>query len=344
MTATTMTAARWTAPDSVDVTQVPTPEVPEGWALVKVAYNGVCGTDLSILHGLHPRAAAPLILGHEMSGWVEAAGATGPPAGTLVVVEPLITCGECRACRDGSTHVCRRLGLFGIDAPGAMAQYVALPPEVLHVVPDGVDARAATLAEPLAVAVHAVDLSGMTAGDTVAVYGAGPIGVLTALVARHAGAAHVVVTEPSAWRREVAAGLGFTVVAPDSTMAETLAPLTGGEGADTTFDSAAHPTVAAELAATTRVRGRIGVVGVYKQPTAIDLQAICFKEQTVVGVRVYTSADVTRAVELIADGLLAQFPTRAFALDDVAAALDAAAAGEDCLKVLITPLPGEADS
>ncbi|WP_421734305.1 zinc-dependent alcohol dehydrogenase [Cellulomonas sp.] len=342
----TMTAARWLAADTVEVTQVPVPEVPEGWALVKIAYDGVCGTDLSILHGKHPRATAPLILGHEMSGWVETAGATGPPAGTLVVVEPLISCGECKACRDGLTHVCRRLGLYGIDAPGAMAQYVALPPEVLHAVPDGVDPRTATLAEPLAVAVHAVDLSGLRPGDTVAVYGAGPIGVLTALVARHAGAAHIVITEPSAWRREVAAGLGFTVVAPGSTMAETLAPLTDGEGADVTFDSAAHPTVAAEVAAVTRVRGRVVIVGVYKQPTAVDLQAICFKEQTVVGVRVYTSADVTRAIELIAsDALdLEHFPTRAFALDDVAAALDAATTGQGCLKVLVTPLTGKADS
>ena len=346
MTTTTMTAARWTAPDTVDVTQVPTPEVPDGWALVRVAYNGICGTDLSILHGSHPRATAPLIMGHEMSGWVERAGATGPPAGTLVVVEPLISCGECRACRDGLTHVCRRLGLYGIDAPGAMAQLVALPPEVLHAVPVEVDPRTASLAEPLAVAVHAVDLSGMRAGDTVAVYGAGPIGVLTALVARHAGAAHVVISEPSAWRRDVASGLGLTVVAPDSTMAQTLAPLTDGEGADVTFDSAAHPSVAAEVTAVTRVRGRIVVVGVYKQPTPIDLQAVCFLEQTVVGVRVYTSADMTRAIDLIATGVLdlERFPTRVFALDDVAAAFDAAASGQDCLKVLVTPLTGKADS
>ena len=342
----TMSAAQWVAADEVRVGVVPVPVVPVGWALVRVAYNGICGTDLSILHGKHPRAVAPLVMGHEMSGWVEVAGATGPPVGTLVVVEPLISCGQCKACLDGLPHVCRNLGLYGIDAAGAMAQYVALPPHVLHPVPANVDPRTATLAEPLAVAVHAVDLSGMQAGDTVAVYGAGPIGILTALVARHAGAGHVVITEPSAWRREVATGLGFTVVAPDSTMAATLAPLTGGEGADTTFDSAAHPSVAAELAATTRVRGRIVVVGVYKQPTAIDLQAICFKEQTVIGVRVYTTADVTAAIDLIAtDALnLAAFPTKAFDLADVTAAFAAATSGQDCLKVLLTPLAGKADA
>src|SRR5450759_5919058 len=212
---TSMKATVWAATDRVDVTDLPMPVVPEGWALVKVAYNGICGTDLAILHGKHPRAIAPLIMGHEISGWIEQAGATGPGAGTLVVAEPLISCGECRSCKNGLTHVCRRLGLYGIDAPGGMAQYVALPPEVLHAVPDGVDPRMATLAEPLAVAVHAVDLSGMQAGDTVAVYGAGPIGILTALVALHAGAA-VVITEPSPWRREVAAQLGFTVVAQGS--------------------------------------------------------------------------------------------------------------------------------
>ena len=133
-----MKAAVWTATDRVEVTDVPMPKVPEGWALVTIAYNGICGTDLAILHGKHPRAIEPLIMGHEISGWVEQAGATGPPAGTLVTVEPLISCGECQACRNGLSHVCRRLGLYGIDSPGGMAQYVALPPGVLHAVPDGV--------------------------------------------------------------------------------------------------------------------------------------------------------------------------------------------------------------
>ena len=343
---TTMKAAVWTATDTVEARDVALPEVPDGWALIKVAYNGICGSDLSIFHGQHPRAQHGIIPGHEMSGWVAQAGASGPGAGALVVVEPLITCGECRACQAGSAHVCSRLGLYGIDAPGGAAEYVALPPHVLHEVPAGVDARIAALAEPLAVAVHAVSLSGMERGDTVAVFGAGPIGILTALVARHEGAGQVVITEPSPWRREIAASLGFTVVPEGSTMTSILADLTGGEGADTSFDSAAHPAVAAELAAATRVLGRIVVVGVYKTPTPIDLQAVCFKEQSIVGVRVYTSADVARAIELIASGDLAldTFPTKAFGIDDVASAVAAAASGQDCLKVLLTPLEGKADA
>lgn len=342
----TMKAAVWTAVDTIVSMDVPVPEIPTGWGLVKVAYNGICGTDLAILHGKHPRAKAPLVMGHEISGWVERAGVTGPAEGTLVTAEPLISCGKCKACRNGNSHVCRRLGLYGIDTAGGLAEFVALPPEVLHPVPDGVHPRIAALAEPLAVAVHAVDRSGMEHGDVVAIYGAGPIGILTALVARHEGAGEVVIAEPSVWRRDVATRLGFTVVPDGATVVETIEPLTDGEGADTTFDSAAHPSVAAELTATTRVHGRIVVVGVYKEPTALDLQAICFKEQSVVGVRVYTSTDIARAIELIAaDALnLSAFPTRAFDLAETGAAFAAAAHGQECLKVMVTPLHGKADA
>jgi len=341
-----MTAAVWTGPDAVKTRQVPMPQIPEGWALIRIAYNGICGTDLAIMHGKHPRAQAPLIMGHEMSGWVEKAGATGPAAGTLVVVEPLLSCGDCKSCRDGNTHVCRNLGLYGIDTPGGMAEYVALPPQVLHEVPNGVDPLTASLAEPLAVAVHAVELSAMEKGDTVAVFGAGPIGILTALVARHEGAGRVVITEPSDWRRSVAEGMGFDVVPEGSTMLETLATLTDGEGADTTFDTAAHPRVAAQLTDVTRVLGRIVVVGVYKTPAPINLRDVCFKEQTMAGVRVYTTANFTRAIELIASGELGleNFPTKTFGLDQVGAAFHAASSGQDCLKALVTPLTGKADA
>lgn len=344
--AATMSAVVWTGPDAVDVREVPLPEVPDGWALVRVAYNGICGTDLAIVHGAHPRARHGLVPGHELSGWVERAGASGPGAGELVVARPLISCGTCRACASGSPHVCRELGLYGIDTPGAMADYVALPPEVLHPVPATVDARTAALAEPLAVAVHAVALSGVVAGDTVGVLGAGPIGILTALVARHAGAARVVVAEPSAWRRSVAADLGLDVVPEGGTLTESVRDVTGGEGADVVFDSAGHPAIAPELTTATRVLGRIVVVGVHKQPAPIDLRDVCFKEQTLLGVRVYTTEDVDRAIELLASGALGldRFPTRAFALTDAAAAVEAAAAGTGCLKVLTTPLDGKADA
>ena len=339
---TTMRAAVWVGPEQMETSTVPVPQVPPGWCLVRTAYTGICGTDLAIWRGLHPRATAPLVPGHEISGWVAVAGAGGPAVGTLVVAEPLISCGGCGPCGSGASHVCTSLGLYGIDAPGGMAEYVALPTRVLHAVPAEVGPRAAALAEPLAVAVHAIARSDLRAGQVVAVYGAGPVGLLTALVARHNGAGAVVVSDPNPWRRQVAAGLGLTVVPEGSSMTEVLEPLTAGQGADRTIDAAAHPAVAAQLAGVTRVHGRITIVGVYEHPATPDLRAVCFKEQSISGVRVYTTADVRRAVELISAQTidLAAFPTTAFDLARASDAFQAAAGGQGCLKVLLTPVEG----
>ncbi|MFD2797645.1 zinc-binding dehydrogenase [Promicromonospora vindobonensis] len=336
---TTMTAAVWTAADTMSVRELPVPEVPQGWALVRVLYNGICGTDLAIVHGAHPRAAAGLVPGHEIVGTVVAPGEGGPEAGATVVVEPLISCGDCRACRSGATHVCRDLQLYGIDAPGGLAEYVALPPSVLHRLPDGVDPRVGALVEPLAVAVHAVSTARVGTGDVVAVAGGGPIGVLTALVARHAGAAQAIVSEPSAWRRSVLADLGLTVVPADRTLTDVVLEHTAGEGSDITFDAAGHPAVTPELTAATRVLGSIVVVGVHKKPAPVDLQAVCFKELSVRGVRVYTRADVVRAIELVAEDALglARVPVQVFPLAEVSAAVTAAADGGAALKVLVAP-------
>jgi 2-desacetyl-2-hydroxyethyl bacteriochlorophyllide A dehydrogenase len=345
-TTSTMTAAVWEGPDAVAVREVPLPAVPDGWALVEVLYDGICGTDLAIVHGTHPRAQAGLIPGHEIVGTVVEPGAHGPRAGTTVVVEPLISCGRCRACRSGARHVCRDLKLYGIDAPGGLARFVALPPDTLHELPATVDPRVGALVEPLAVAVHAVATAAVHGGDVVAVAGGGPIGVLTALVARHAGAGQVVVSEPSPWRREVLAELGLTVVPAERSLTDVVHELTGGEGADVTFDAAGHPAVAPELTSATRVLGTVVVVGVHKAPAPVDLREVCFKELTMRGVRVYTRADVERAIELVADGALPleDLPTRVYHLTDVADAVAAAAAGAGALKVLVTPDPRRADA
>jgi 2-desacetyl-2-hydroxyethyl bacteriochlorophyllide A dehydrogenase len=205
--------------------------------------------------------------------------------------------------------------------------------------------RTAALAEPLAVAVHAIARSELRPGQVVALYGAGPVGLLTALVARHNGAGTVLVTDPNPWRRSVAEALGLSVVPEGMSMAEALRPFTGGQGADLTIDAAAHPAVAAELSGVTRVHGRITVVGVYERPANPDLRALCFKEQTMIGVRVYTTEDVSAAVDLIASAAidLTAFPTTAFDLADAEAAFRAAAGGQGCLKALLTPVEGMSD-
>jgi (R,R)-butanediol dehydrogenase/meso-butanediol dehydrogenase/diacetyl reductase len=335
----TMRAAVLTGPNTIEHRRMPVPELPSGWALVRTELTGLCGTDFSILHGTHPRARTPLIMGHEITGIVEISAPTGPAAGTRVTVEPLISCGTCPPCAQGSTHVCRNLQLFGIDAPGSLAEYVALPADALIPVKDTVPVTEVALAEPLAVAVHAVARSGLVGGESVLVFGAGPIGILTALVARHAGAKEILIAEPSEERRQVAARLGFATVPPGVDPAEMIRTTTGGNGADIVFDSAAHPSVASILARTVRIMGTIVLVGVYKKPAEVDLQALTFAENTVVGVRVYTRADIERAVQLLeSDALgLGRLPVEVFALEDTAGAFEKAMSASGVLKVLVGP-------
>lgn len=333
-----MTAAVWVAPNLIEVTERNKPTRQPGEVLIEVERVGICGTDLAIVNGAHPRAQSGLIPGHEVVGVVVEADDERLVPGTRVAVEPLISCGQCRACSIGATHVCRELGLYGIDVAGGLAKYMTVPAKVVHAVPDSVDVDHAALIEPLAVAVHAVSLAKVAQDDVVAIYGAGPIGVLTAMVSKQAGAKHIVIAEPNQWRRDKAQELGFTSVAGTPELTEKVKELTGGEGADVTFDSAGHPAVAPDLADVTRVLGTIGIVGVHKNLAEVDLRAVCFKEQTIIGMRVYTTEDFANAIAMIAEGLdLSGFPVAHFALADISDAVQAATDGADALKVLVTP-------
>lgn len=335
---TMMRAAVWLGDGVIEPTMIAVPDVPDGWALVRVSVTGLCGTDLSILHGSHPRAAPPLVMGHEIAGRVELSRSPLVAAGDLVMVEPLISCGLCWACTHGEPHVCRRLGLYGIDAPGGLAEYIAVPATALLVLPPGTDPVTAALLEPLSVAVHAVSCSGTVPGDTVLVFGGGPIGVLTGLVAMDAGAGRVAMVEPNASRASLAAELGFRLLTGDG-VRDDIRAITDGEGADVTFDTAGHPSVVPLLPECTRVRGTIVIVGVHKHPVPVDLRHLNFAEQRMQGVRVYTRGDVEQAIALAGSGRLGleRLRVRVFPLGEVAAAFAAAERGDGTLKTMVSP-------
>src|SRR5512133_3783675 len=118
----------------VTVEDKPLPEVAAGECLIKVAYVGVCGSDMNIYHGVHPRAKAPLIMGHEFSGTI-VKGDTKLAPGTPVTVYPLLSCGECDPCKNGYAHVCNTLKLIGIDCDGGMAEYVKVPVDKVMAIP-----------------------------------------------------------------------------------------------------------------------------------------------------------------------------------------------------------------
>jgi (R,R)-butanediol dehydrogenase / meso-butanediol dehydrogenase / diacetyl reductase len=296
-----------------------------GETVVEPVYVGLCGTDLHIAAGLHPRARFPLVLGHEIVG----IAAEGRWAGRPVVVDPTVSCGRCPACARGDGHVCQDLRLAGIDGPGGLSDRVVVAEEKLHPVPAGLPLQVAALAEPLAVAVHAVARAGSGGGARVVVLGAGPIGLLTAMVARAGGARSVLVIEPADPRREIAARLGFETAAGAGGIAA------GGSVADVVFEAAGAPEAVRWATRLVRPRGVIVIEAVHGEPPATDLRAVTFAELTLTGARVYRGGDIEAALALLADGVLDVTPliSQVVELEEVPAALRRLERGE-ALKIL----------
>lgn len=304
-----------------------------------VSYVGLCGTDLHIMQGEHPRAQFPLVLGHEIVGRV-APAAGRALAGRLAVVNPLLPCGQCAACRRRRGWVCAHLRLVGIDEDGGLVSRINVRPSKLHLVPDGVEPRVAALAEPLAVAVHAVRESALRLGETVVVVGAGPVGLLTALAARHAGAARVFVAERAPQRRKVAEALGLELLDAADPV-ESLAEQTRGALADVAFDAAAHPVVAPMLTSLLVPGGQFVIVGAYRGTAPVDLQAVMFRGLSMVGVRVYRPEDIDAAIAMLAAGAVDadSIITSVVPLDRVGAAFEQLKDGTQ-VKVLVEGAAG----
>lgn len=294
-----MKALVYTAPHSVEVRDVPIPEGRDGAAKVRMTYCGVCGTDIGIFAGKHPRARAPLVLGHEFVGEIDeirnGSGRFSP--GDRVVAYPLISCGKCRPCRTGTPHVCETLKLIGIDRDGGMAGYAWIDEDVLFKVPDDMSDAIAALVEPLAVVVRSLHQARFNLLDTTVVTGAGPIGVLTAIVLKHSGASRIVISDVDAARLELCSTLGFeTVNVAEQSLVEHIADTTGGEGVDIVFECSGVESAAAEMTKIARVGGTICMTGIHKAPRAVDLRDMNFKEQLLVGSRVYTKREFELAV------------------------------------------------
>ena len=299
-----MKAVSFQGKDTVAVVDKPIPPVIDDTVLIKVAYAGICGSDLSIVAGKHPRAKPPLVMGHEFSGTIVELPQNPRPdlkVGDRVTVFPLITCGKCYVCQMGLPHVCQELKLFGIDTDGAFAEYVRVTQDTVFKIPDNLSDQKGALIEPIAVCIHSARMSRLQIGDTVVVTGAGPIGLLMAMVARAAGAAQVIVTEVSPVRIAGAKKLGFTVLnAADDNLVEQVLDLTRGRGGDIVFEATGHPSVAPYLLDLVRIRGQIVQVGIFKQPVAIDLRAVNFHEVELIGARVYTREDYDQTISLAA--------------------------------------------
>jgi len=317
-----------------------TPVQPErGQVQIAVAYTGLCGTDLHIIHGsMDGRVTRPLAFGHEMSGTIAAIGesVTEWAVGDAVTVMPLQWDGSCPACQAGHSHICQNLVFVGIDSPGSLQELWTVPEDLLVRLPAGISLKHAALAEPVAVAVHDVRRSELAAGDKVVVVGGGPIGVLIATVARHAGA-EVTVIEPEPGRRAQIAGLGFATIDPRAEdQVEVVEKWTDGAGADVVFEVSGAAQAVLGATALAKVRGTLVVVAIHPVPREIDLQRLFWRELRILGARVYQRTDFEEAVRLLGEGVIPadELISQVVPLDGIPAAVDDLENGR-ALKVLV---------
>lgn len=311
-----------------------------GQVRIDVAYAGICGTDLHIYHGdMDSRVSIPAVIGHEMSGTVGEIGpeVSGWEIGDSVTVMPLDWCGTCPACQTGNWHICHQLNFLGIDSTGAMAQSWIVPARTLVRLPGSLAADVAALIEPTAVACHDVRRAQILPGEKVLVVGGGPVGLLIAQVAADAGG-DVLLSELDPFRRNLARGLGISVLDPAQTLAEqAIAEWTHGAGSAVAFEvsgAAAGVTAAIDALGT---RGRLVMVAIHSIPRPLNLHRFFWRELSLIGARLYDKDDFQTAVTLVTSGRIQVSPliSRVVGLDEVSSAFEALESGAGVMKVLI---------
>ena len=278
----------------------------KGEVRLKMAYVGVCGTDVHIYHGkMDARVKPPQIIGHEVSGVIEelGEGVSDWKIGENVTVRPLNPGVEMPA-DNGYRHIGQNLKFIGIDSAGGMQQYWNVPAFTLHRLPENLSLQLGAMIEPLAVACHDVRLGEVVAGENAVVIGGGPIGLLVALVARQKGA-NVMISEVNKNRIEFIQSLGFQTVNPiEQDLVQTVEAFTNGAMADVVFEISGVQAGVTAMTQLPKVRGRIVMVAIHSEPKAVDLFRFFWREIKLIGARVYESVDFDEAIALAANGSL----------------------------------------
>lgn len=272
-----------------------------GEVRIKVAYCGICGSDVHIYHGnMDSRVSVPQTIGHEMSGTIDAIGdgVEGYKIGDKVVVRPLDNRLEDTSDK-GHSHICKKLKFIGIDSEGAMQQYWNIMAFTLHKLPDDTDLKLAALIEPLAVACHDVRRSCLQKGEVAVILGGGPIGALVAMVAKTTGA-KIIVSEVNPIRVKMLREMGFDVINPsEQDLLAYVTEVSNGSLADVVFEVAGVQATLNMMTQIAGLRARIVGVAIHAQPKPVDLKMFFWRELSFIGARVYEYQDYEEAIELV---------------------------------------------
>lgn len=352
-----MKAALWYNKNDIRVEEIDEPKVTKGNVKIKVKWCGICGSDLHEFLGgpifipvgqPHPlsKNEAPVVLGHEFSGEVVEIGdgVKNFKAGDRVVVEPMVVCGECPACKEGKYNLCSTLGFHGLcGSGGGLAEYTVFPEEYVHKLPDSMTYEQGALIEPMAVALHSIRIANFNVGDTAIVLGSGPIGLATIECLKSAGAKLVVVLQRKSIRQEYAKRAGADVVLDPNVVdiAEEVKKLTGGVGVDFAFE-----TTGAKIGFDTglnslKYNGTMVITSIWEGDVTFNPNELVFTEKKIVGTLAYRH-EFPATMALMNDGRIKAdgYITKKVYLDDIVEEGFGTLTGPDKkkqVKILVTP-------
>jgi len=310
-----MRAAVWYGKQDTRVIDVPEPPSPGvGEVKIKVAWVGVCGTDLHeysagpIFMPIEPHPltgkCAPLTQGHEFSGIIEEVGegVDNFKPGDRVTADSATWCGECWACQRREYSLCDKCAFLGLGRDGVFAERVTMPVAGVFHIPDALPFDKASFCEPTAVAVHALRRGRMIPGESVLITGAGNQGLLTYQILKNSPAHQVFVAARKGMRSDLMRKLGAEVLDPtEIDVVEEVKQRTGGDGVDLAIETAGQPQTVAMAIKATRKQGRVVEVGIFEEPIALDLNDIVFNEIEFIGM-LNNGGEIPQAIQLLADG------------------------------------------
>lgn len=297
-----MKAVYMEKPWNIEISDVQMPKPKEGEALLRVKSAGICGSDIGAFRGTNGLVSYPRIIGHEIAGEVISIpenNKNGIKPGDRVIVDPYLYCGHCYPCSIGRTNCCVDLKVLGVHVDGGMAEYFCHPADMLLKVPDDMPWDIIPLAEPLTIALHGIHRLNLKSGEHIAINGAGPIGLLAAMVALHYGAEPIMIDLVKE-RLDFAKSLGvrYTINLREEDLVEKVSEYTNGRMAECVMEaSGANSAIRATLDIVSHA-GRIALTGWPKQETPIPTDMITRKEVDVRGART-SAGEFPEAIDLI---------------------------------------------
>jgi len=271
--------------EDIQILNVPKPSILADEVLIKVAYCGICGSDVAAYKT--GNYVEGLTIGHEFSGTIEKVGSKveNLTVGDRVTGNGVIPCGHCRFCLSGKPSLCESMEMAGVTLNGAFAEYVKLPAWIVYKLPEELSLLDAALVDPLACVLRSIKLSSFKPSDSILIQGAGPLGVLTLEVLKKSGAGKIMVAEVSDGRKKLAQRLGADVVIDprEENLPAVIERQTNGFGVDVLFDTAGVPETLSENFTLVKKGGEIMIVGITEEPTPSDFFTVVLNELTIKG-------------------------------------------------------------